>query len=35
MATARIITAIVAFSIAPQIFAEELGAMWGTAKEEA
>ena len=34
MANARIITAIVAFAIAPLLFAEELGEMWGTAKEE-
>ena len=35
MANARIITALVAFSIAPHLAAEELGEMWGTAKEEA
>ena len=35
MANARIITAIAAFAIAPHLFAEELGEMWGTAKEEA
>ncbi len=35
MVNARIITALVAFSIARQLHAEELGEMWGTAKEEA
>ena len=35
MRTARIITALVSFSIAPHLFGEELGEMWGTAKEEA
>ena len=38
MVTARLIPAVAAlaaFSLAPHIFAEELGEMWGTAKEEA
>ena len=35
MTNARIIKAIVALSIAPHLHAEELGEMWGTAKEEA
>ncbi len=35
MVSARIIAAIAAFSLAPHLFAEELGELWGTAKEEA
>jgi hypothetical protein len=38
MVTARILAtgaALAAFSLTPHIFAEELGEMWGTAKEEA